>query len=87
MKSHKIIALVSVTAILLGCVHQFRHTDKPVYVQEIYIVHPGDTLWDLSADYCDESQDRREWIYEVEELNGTANIRSGQEIIILVKDE
>lgn len=86
MKSHKIIALVAVTAILLGCVHQLRTADKPEYVQESYTVHSGDTLWDLSAEYCDKDQDRREWIADVSKLNGDSVIKAGEEITILVKE-
>lgn len=87
MRSHKILAVACITMVLLGCAWQFRSTDKPKYIQETYYVHTGDTLWDLSAEYCDANQDRREWVYEVSKLNGTANIRGGQEIIILVKED
>lgn len=35
-----------------------------------YMVSKGDTLWSLSQQYCPDDMDCREWIYEVEQMNG-----------------
>ncbi len=47
-----------------------------------YTVSEGETLWSLAEKYAD--GDPREWIYQVENLNGmTAEIYAGEQIIIL----
>ena len=49
-------------------------------------VQPGDTLWDLAADYMDEHYETREaYIEEVRELNSLGNINNivtGQYLIL-----
>lgn len=47
-----------------------------------YTVSEGETLWSLAEKYAD--GDPREWLYQVENLNGmTAEIYAGEQIIIL----
>ncbi len=49
-------------------------------------IQPGDTIWDLAADYMDENYESREdYIREVKELNSlpdTDSIVSGQYLIL-----
>lgn len=49
-------------------------------------IQPGDTIWDLAADYMDENYESREdYIREVKELNSlsdTDSIISGQYLIL-----
>jgi nucleoid-associated protein YgaU len=54
--------------------------------KEEYVVIKGDTLWSIARKHCPETMDKREYIYEVEKLNGIdGNIREGQRIIIYTK--
>ena len=52
-----------------------------------YRVHKGDTLWSLSQQYCPDTMDCREWIYEVEQMNGITGGRIWPgEIITILKE-
>ena len=53
--------------------------------EEVYSVKEGDSLWAVSGEYCPKGVDRREWVNEVQTLNGLAGstIHAGQEIIVL----
>ncbi len=51
-----------------------------------YRVQAGDSLWSISADYCPNGVDRREWIDEIRALNGLDDsiIHPGQRLTVLV---
>ena len=59
------------------------------WVEEEYRVKSGDTLWSISGEYCPDNVDRREWIAEVQELNGldSSVIYRGQRLTVLVPVE
>nr|WP_314047396.1 LysM domain-containing protein [Selenomonas noxia] len=44
-----------------------------VLVEEVYVVRPGDTLWDIAETYCSKNTGTRRYILEyksgIEELN------------------
>jgi hypothetical protein len=53
--------------------------------QEIqYVVKPGDTIWSVVETYCATNEQTRAFVYETQRRNGGANIRAGQEIILIV---
>lgn len=60
-------------------------TDLVEWREETYIVQSGDSLWSISYNYCPENVDRREWIAEVQQINGlpNSNIRAGQRLIVI----
>jgi hypothetical protein len=49
---------------------------------EIYIVQPGDTLWDIAARITPEGGDHRATIEHLSQVAGGANLEIGQRIII-----
>lgn len=53
--------------------------------EEAYIVQAGDSLWAISGWYCPGSVDRREWIDEVQALNGLEDsvLHPGQKLTVL----
>ncbi len=57
--------------------------------EEIYRVQSGDSLWTVSHNYCPDSVDRREWIDQVQRLNGLTSgvIYAGQELTVLAPVE
>lgn len=76
--------LVVTSVLLLNWV--FQPTMDGIDWQEgIYIVEGGDSLWELSGKYCPDTVDRREWIDEIQALNGLRSntIYAGQELVIL----
>lgn len=54
-----------------------------------YRVQAGDSLWAIAGEYCPEGVDRREWIAEVQELNGLEDsvVYPGQRLRVLVPGE
>ena len=63
--------------------------DKSCYKEQTYYVHSSDTLWGIGQKYCSNTDDVREWVDRVMEINDmkSANITAGTEIIILVNSE
>ena len=59
--------------------------DSVEWEKETYRVRSGDSLWEISGEYCPDSVDRREWINEVRDLNGLKGntIRAGQRLTVL----
>lgn len=53
-----------------------------------YRVREGDTLYDIADKFCPEEMDKREYVYEVKQLNDTdGNLEIGEELKILVEGE
>ena len=61
-----IVVAVAILALVL-CIPQ-REKPQPIGTQTIE-VESGDTLWRLADEYCPNTIDKREWIYEVRKLN------------------
>ncbi len=85
-KTHIIAAIAAVALLLCGASAQLterlRDAPKPVIVTESYIVHEGDTLWDIADEYCPDGVDKRDYIDDIvtrNRLDG-AMIYAGQEI-------
>ena len=63
--------------------------DRVEWREETYRVQSGDSLWAIANEFCPGSVDRREWIDEVQNLNGLASssIYPGQRLTVLVPVE
>ena len=64
--------------IILGSLWFLLQFTKIVFANEKlqteeYVVSPGETLWDIAAEYKKEGQDIRRYIYELRELNDIDN--------------
>ena len=58
--------------------------DRVEWVEEVYRVQSGDSLWEISGKYCPDNVDRREWIDEVQARNGLTSsfIYAGQRLYV-----
>ena len=76
--------LVVVAVLLLNWSYQST-LDGIEWQEETYQVLSGDSLWSISGTYCPEEVDRREWIHEIQALNGLpdSTIQAGQVLIVL----
>jgi Tfp pilus assembly protein FimV len=80
-----LIALVVASVLVLN--HALQPTmDEIEWRETTYRVQTGDSLWAISADYCPDGVDRREWIDEIRALNDLpdSNIHAGQTLTVLV---
>lgn len=60
--------------------------DKLEWQKEKHTVQQGESLWTISKKYCPPGIDRRDWIAEIERLNGIHGyIYPGDTITVLVK--
>lgn len=79
-----LIALIVVSVLVLN--YAFQPTmDGIEWREETYRVQAGDSLWAISAGYCPEGVDRREWVDEIRALNDLPDsmIHPGQTLIVL----
>lgn len=86
-----IIAALTLVALLIVALIILIFAVQPTmnrveWTEEIYIVRSGDTLWAIADKYCPDIVDKREWIYEVQNLNkiGDSTIHPGQRLTVLV---
>lgn len=77
-----------VSILLLNWVFQ-PTMDSIEWRETTYRVQEGDSLWAISRDYCPGSVDRREWMEEVQALNGLEGrtIHPGQKLIVLAPNK
>ena len=63
--------------------------DKSSYKEQTYYVRIGDTLWSVGQRYCSNTDDVREWVDRVMDINDmkSADIIAGTEITILVESK
>lgn len=81
-----LILVLGVLALVYACqptMDAFEWREAPYWVQA------GDSLWSISGEYCPDGVDRREWIAEVQELNGLEDsvVYPGQRLTVLVPGE
>ena len=76
--------LVLISVLVLNRAYQST-MDETEWQEQIHQVQIGDTLWAVSRAYCPAHVDRREWVHEIQALNGLTDstIHPGQEIIVL----
>lgn len=85
-----LLLLVLITIAILVLSFAGRSTlDRVEWQEETYRVKSGDSLWAISGRYCPDSVDRREWVDEVQALNGltSSTIYPGQRLTVLVPEE
>lgn len=81
-----ILVALAVIGIVLLCLACGSTMDRVDWTEDTYRVKSGDSLWMLSGKYCPDNVDRREWIEEVQKLNGLTSsfIYAGQRLTVLV---
>lgn len=81
-----VIAIVGVLVLNFAFQSTMERVD---WLEETYRVQSGDSLWAISGRYCPDNVDRREWIAEVQDLNGLTSsvIYPGQRLTVLVPAE
>lgn len=89
--SNPLIAILIVIVLLVFAFLILSIAERPTmarveWEEKTYRVQRGDSLWEISGKYCPDSVDRREWIDEVQNLNGLTSslIYAGQKITVLV---
>lgn len=85
-----ILAVLLIVASILTLKYAFRSTMEGYeWETSFYRVKAGDSLWSISADYCPDGVDRREWVEEVRELNGMDDsiIYPGQKLTVLTPNK
>jgi nucleoid-associated protein YgaU len=80
------LALIAVLVLNMACTPTMRRVE---WQQATYRVQSGDSLWIISGDYCPDNVDRREWIDEVQKINGLTSsfIYPGQLLTVLAPAE
>lgn len=85
-----VLLIIIAVSLILTLGLAFRSTmDGIEWETEAYFVKSGDSLWSISERYCPDGVDCREWIDEIQELNGLDDslIYPGQCITILTAKE
>lgn len=83
-----LIALIVASVLVLNYALQ-PTMDGIEWQERTYRVQSGDSLWKISANYCPDGVDRREWVDEIRALNGMTDsiIHPGQTLTVLVAVE
>ena len=75
-------AFVATAALCSGAVNPWDDGDGAVLVEEVCVVRPGDTLWDIAETYLAKNTATRRYILEykagIEELNPWLLDRKGE---------
>lgn len=82
-----IVVTVIIVLLMFSVVYNTANRwDKHTWETIQYKVQPGDSLWKLSETFCPEDVDKRDWITNVQNLNGfsTSLLAVGQTIEIYV---
>lgn len=79
--------LLAIIALLVIMFFVNRVSSEGAERYEKYRVLPGDTLWDIASDFCDDGTDIREFIYRIEKVNDTRGglIREGDVLSIPIE--
>ena len=82
----RFILFLTITCIALYCAGMIVNAgavSQEEAIHNTYIVHKGDTLWEIASDYCPDG-DLRQYVFELKKLNQIINdtIYDGQIIQI-----
>lgn len=82
----KIIIIISII-ILINKIFTITPKDNVTWHEEEYIVCEGDTMWQIAKQNIDSTDDIRQYIDNIEEINNinAGDIKPGQKINVLVK--
>lgn len=90
ISSNTLTAVLLLVVFLIICILMLNvacepKIDKAEWKEETYRVKEGDSLWAISGKYCHGNVDRRDWIAEIQELNGMEDsiIHPGQKLTVL----
>lgn len=88
MKRRKALARIALLMVIvfgvgLIALHQISKTPR-YQIRYDYTVGYGDTLWGIAAKHAPEGMDIREYIYELQKINGddVAQLKAGQVITL-----
>lgn len=74
-------AFIAAASLLSGAVNPWDDSKNAVLVEEVYVVRPGDTLWNIAEEYVAKNTATRRYILEYKEdiyaLNPWIAERSG----------
>lgn len=84
MKKILIAGLIGIGILTSGYAYM-NHTDKPKYqIRKDYTVKYGDTVWGIAEKNVQKGEDIRQYIYNLEQINGARlhDLRPGDKIEI-----
>ncbi len=84
-----LLILIFIVAITTICINSIFNKPKYNLSEHTYIVSKDETLWEIAERYKYPSQDIRDYIYKIKELNNmkSASISEGQELTIIIYEE
>ena len=84
-----IVAVLLLVALFIMVLLEFGAStmDGVEWKEATHIVQDGETLWDIAEECCPQGVDLREWIDEVEKINGIGDyIYAGDKITVLIPE-
>lgn len=87
MKNKMVIWAFLITFALTVLVIKFNSNPLEDARQEIHIVSQGETLWDITEEYCPDIMNRNDYIRAIMKYNDIGDyIHAGDKIVVLVVD-
>lgn len=88
MKKENIFLLITLIILILTVKDIQGNQPKKQFKQQNYIVTKNETLWSIAEQYAPNDEDPREYIHDLEKINGNIKVLNiGQKINILVEEE
>ena len=83
MKQLRVLMIIIFIVITIFAIRARLNETNVEYIEEIYVVQAGDTLWGIAEEYCGEHQSINEYIYKLKKVNNIgSDLKAGQTIII-----
>jgi len=79
-----VLIVIVVAVVWVGARVANATADRSAVSEHVYVVHRGDTLWQIAADAYGGGRDLRPLIYDIERRNGlpSADISPGQRLVL-----